>query len=64
MQRNINNIIQLFQTINKDYATKLEEVGELQAACVKELNHQRYRMSVINGALKRSDTTYPIILLS
>ncbi|XP_061716247.1 transmembrane protein 120 homolog isoform X2 [Cydia pomonella] len=41
------------ESINKDYAAKLEEVGELQASCMKELSHQRYRMSVITGALKR-----------
>ncbi|XP_045498433.1 transmembrane protein 120 homolog isoform X2 [Colias croceus] len=41
------------ETINKDYAAKLEEVGELQASCMKELNHQRYRMSIISSALKR-----------
>ncbi|KAI8436916.1 hypothetical protein MSG28_010343 [Choristoneura fumiferana] len=41
------------ESINKDYAAKLEEVGELQASCMKELNHQRYRMNVITGALKR-----------
>ncbi|XP_037971246.1 transmembrane protein 120 homolog isoform X2 [Plutella xylostella] len=41
------------ETVNKEYATKLEEVGELQASCMKELNHQRYRLTVINGALKR-----------
>lgn len=45
----------LSQTVNKDYATKLEEVGELQATCLKELNHQRYRMSIIANALKRSE---------
>ncbi|XP_022125381.1 transmembrane protein 120 homolog isoform X1 [Pieris rapae] len=43
------------ETINKDYATKLEEVGELQASCLKELNHQRYRMSIITNALKRME---------
>ncbi|XP_039753469.1 transmembrane protein 120 homolog isoform X2 [Pararge aegeria] len=43
------------ETINKDYGAKLEEVGELQASCLKELNHQRYRMSIITGALKRME---------
>ncbi|CAH0715429.1 unnamed protein product, partial [Brenthis ino] len=43
------------ETVNKDYATKLEEVGELQATCLKELNHQRYRMSIIANALKRME---------
>ncbi|XP_050557499.1 transmembrane protein 120 homolog isoform X3 [Spodoptera frugiperda] len=41
------------EVVNKDYVTKLEEVGELQAACMKEINHQKYRMSIIAAALKR-----------
>ncbi|KAJ2949196.1 hypothetical protein O0L34_g6141 [Tuta absoluta] len=41
------------ETVNKQYVGKLEEVGELQGQCLKELNHQRYRLGVINGALKR-----------
>ncbi|OWR46833.1 Transmembrane protein 120, partial [Danaus plexippus plexippus] len=41
------------ETVNKEYATKLEEVGELQSSCLKELTHQRYRMSIITGTLKR-----------
>lgn len=45
-----------FQSVNKQYLTKLEEVGELQGACMKELQHQRYRMSIINGTIKRSVT--------
>ncbi|KOB74288.1 Uncharacterized protein OBRU01_09348 [Operophtera brumata] len=32
---------------------ELEEVGELQASCMKELNHQKYRMTIISNALKR-----------
>ncbi|XP_046966098.1 transmembrane protein 120 homolog isoform X1 [Vanessa cardui] len=43
------------EVINKDYTTKLEEIGELQASCLKELNHQRYRMSIITSALKRME---------
>ncbi|CAB3220688.1 unnamed protein product [Arctia plantaginis] len=41
------------EVVSKEYATKLEEVGELQAACLKEINHQKYRMSVIVSAMKR-----------
>ncbi|XP_046396512.1 transmembrane protein 120 homolog [Ischnura elegans] len=41
------------ETLNKEYIAKLEEVGELQAKCLKELNHQRYRLSVIKRSLKR-----------
>lgn len=41
------------EVTNKEYASKLEEVGELQATCMKELSHQRYRMSAITNTLKR-----------
>ncbi|KAJ0176538.1 hypothetical protein K1T71_007717 [Dendrolimus kikuchii] len=41
------------ETVNKEYTAKLEEVGELQATCMKELNHQKYRLSIITNALKR-----------
>ncbi|KAL4715459.1 hypothetical protein ACJJTC_015362 [Scirpophaga incertulas] len=41
------------EIVNKEYVTKLEEVGELQASCMKEINHQKYRMFIINNALKR-----------
>ncbi|KAG6452769.1 hypothetical protein O3G_MSEX007810 [Manduca sexta] len=41
------------ETVNKEYTAKLEEVGELQATCMKELDHQKYRLSIITGALKR-----------
>ncbi|XP_028166218.1 transmembrane protein 120 homolog isoform X1 [Ostrinia nubilalis] len=43
------------ETVNKEYVTKLEEVGELQATCMKEITHQKYRMSIIANALKRFD---------
>ncbi|CAH2980770.1 unnamed protein product [Chilo suppressalis] len=41
------------ETVNKEYVTKLEEVGDLQATCMKEINHQKYRLSIITNALKR-----------
>ncbi|KAG8231844.1 hypothetical protein J437_LFUL008615 [Ladona fulva] len=41
------------EALNKEYIAKLEEVGELQAKCLKDLNHQRYRLSVIKRSLKR-----------
>ncbi|KAK7602482.1 hypothetical protein V9T40_008071 [Parthenolecanium corni] len=40
-------------TINKEYVTKLEEVGELQEKCVKQLNHHRYRLGIISKSLKK-----------
>lgn len=39
--------------LNKEYLTKLEEVGELQAKCVKEISHQRYRIGIIKRSLKK-----------
>lgn len=40
------------QGANRDYVSKLEEVGDLQSKCLKEIQHQRYRMSIISNALK------------
>ena len=42
-----------FQVLNKEYVTKLEEVGELQEKCMKQLSHQRYRLGVISNSLKK-----------
>lgn len=47
------------ETLNKEYLTKLEEVSELQAKCLKGISHQRYRMGIITKSLKQlhaSDT--------
>ncbi|XP_065345588.1 transmembrane protein 120 homolog [Cloeon dipterum] len=41
------------EVLNKQYIAKLEEVGELQGKCVKEISHQRYRMSVMKNSLKK-----------
>jgi hypothetical protein len=41
------------QAVNKEYVTKLEEVGELQENCMKQLSHQRYRLGVISNSLKK-----------
>ncbi|GLV34576.1 uncharacterized protein CBL_09057 [Carabus blaptoides fortunei] len=39
------------EALNRDYQAKLESVGELQSKCLKELNHQRYRMSQISKSI-------------
>ncbi|XP_015597271.1 transmembrane protein 120 homolog isoform X2 [Cephus cinctus] len=41
------------ETLNREYIAKLEEVGELQAKCLKGISHQRYRMGVISKSLKQ-----------
>ncbi|XP_014270315.1 transmembrane protein 120 homolog [Halyomorpha halys] len=41
------------ETVNKDYLTKLEELIDVQSKCVKELNHQRYRVGIIKRSLRR-----------
>lgn len=41
------------ETVNKDYLSKLEELIEVQSKCVKELNHQRYRIGIIKRSLRR-----------
>uniref|UniRef100_A0A6M2DFN2 Protein with signal anchor n=1 Tax=Xenopsylla cheopis TaxID=163159 RepID=A0A6M2DFN2_XENCH len=39
--------------VNRDYLAKLEEVAELQAKCLRDIYHQRYRMNVINSTVKK-----------
>lgn len=41
------------QILNREYLAKLEEVGELQAKCVKGISHQKYRMAIISKSLKQ-----------
>lgn len=53
LYRSLCFIISLFQNLNKDYLAKLEEVGELQGKCVKEIDHQRYRIGIISQSLKK-----------
>ncbi|XP_075220729.1 transmembrane protein 120 homolog [Lycorma delicatula] len=43
----------VLENLNKDYLAKLEEVGELQGKCVKEIEHQRYRVGIISQSLKK-----------
>lgn len=43
------------EALNREYLAKLEEVGELQAKCVKGLSHQRYRIGIISKSLKHSN---------
>ncbi|XP_049855479.1 transmembrane protein 120 homolog [Schistocerca gregaria] len=43
----------VLEELNREYLKKLDEVSDLQAKCVKEINHQRYRMNIINRSLKR-----------
>ncbi|XP_020291193.1 transmembrane protein 120 homolog [Pseudomyrmex gracilis] len=40
------------EILNREYLAKLEQVGELQAKCVKAISHQRYRMGVISKSIK------------
>jgi len=41
------------QALNREYLVKLEEIGELQARCVKGISHQKYRMGIISKSLKQ-----------
>jgi len=38
---------------HKDYVAKLEELGKLQARCMKELTHQRYRLGVMRKTMRK-----------
>ncbi|XP_024883615.1 transmembrane protein 120 homolog [Temnothorax curvispinosus] len=44
------------EALNREYLLKLEEIGELQAKCVKGISHQKYRMGVISKSLKQLST--------
>ncbi|KAG7208924.1 hypothetical protein KM043_015103 [Ampulex compressa] len=41
------------EVLNREYLAKLEEVGELQAECMKGISHQRYRIGIIKKSLKQ-----------
>ncbi|KAK3912250.1 Transmembrane protein 120-like protein [Frankliniella fusca] len=41
------------EVVNKEYLQKLDEVGELQGKCVKELAHHHYRMATLQKSLKK-----------
>ncbi|KAF4520136.1 hypothetical protein B566_EDAN010292 [Ephemera danica] len=44
----------VLENLNKEYISKLEEVGELQGKCMKDIAHQRYRLGVIKNSLKKA----------
>ncbi|XP_046745004.1 transmembrane protein 120 homolog [Diprion similis] len=43
----------VLEALNREYCTKLEEVGELQAKCLQGISHQRYRMKAITKSLRQ-----------
>ncbi|KDR23134.1 transmembrane protein 120 homolog [Zootermopsis nevadensis] len=43
----------VLEELNREYLNKLEEVGDLQAKCIKGINHQRYRLGIINRSIKK-----------
>ncbi|XP_018903076.1 transmembrane protein 120 homolog isoform X1 [Bemisia tabaci] len=53
----LNTEYKSFETLNKDYVAKLEEVGELQEKCVKQLQHHQYRLNTIVRSLKKLEKT-------
>ncbi|XP_077290156.1 transmembrane protein 120 homolog isoform X2 [Arctopsyche grandis] len=40
------------EAANREYVGKLDEISDLQTKCLKEIQHQRYRMSIISSAMK------------
>lgn len=42
----------VLEELNREYINKLEEVGDLQAKCMNGINHQRYRLGIINRSIK------------
>ncbi|GLH12020.1 Transmembrane protein 120 homolog [Gryllus bimaculatus] len=43
----------VLEDLNREYLAKLEQVGDLQAKCMKEINHQRYRLGIIGRSIKK-----------
>ncbi|KAF0287612.1 Transmembrane protein 120 [Amphibalanus amphitrite] len=41
------------EAVHKEYLDRLQEVNKLQAKCLKNINHQRYRLGIINKSTKR-----------
>ena len=41
------------QAVHKEYLDRLQEVNKLQAKCIKNISHQRYRLGIINKSAKR-----------
>lgn len=49
----LTNEFKELENANKEYLTKLEELGELQSKCVREISHQRYRLDIITKSLRK-----------
>lgn len=43
----------VLEELNREYINKLEEVGDLQAKCMKGISHQKYRLGIINNSIKK-----------
>ncbi|EEB14726.1 conserved hypothetical protein [Pediculus humanus corporis] len=42
-----------FEALSKEYEGKLEELGTLQGKCIKEWNHQSYRLNLISKGINK-----------
>lgn len=51
-QKDFEIIFKNFQNVNKNYLELLEGLEELQSKCMKDINHQRYRIVQITKNLK------------
>ncbi|CAG2065859.1 unnamed protein product [Timema podura] len=49
----LGNDYKVLEDLNKEYITKLEEVSDLQSKCVKEVGHQKYRLGILSGSIKK-----------
>lgn len=45
--------LKALEILNKEYVTKLEEVGELQEKCAKQLNHHQYGLKIVKNSLNK-----------
>jgi hypothetical protein len=50
----LNEDFRRLEAASKTYQEKLEEVTKWQKECEKQIHHQKYRMAIIGGAIKRA----------
>lgn len=46
-------ILRVKQDVSNEYGELLEKLEQLQQKCMKDIAHQRYRISQISGNLKK-----------
>nr|CAD7266348.1 unnamed protein product [Timema shepardi] len=55
----LGNDYKVLEDLNKEYIIKLEELSDLQSKCVKEVGHQKYRLGILSGSIKKLRRSKP-----